>query len=158
MTNEVKQDFTRRITQANRTQMVVIIYEILNYYLGEASDNLEAKDIDAFHESIRHATGCLRELTNSINFENEISGNLLSLYIYCMKELAMADLHHRSDELSVVKGIVKKLYEAYKISVKDDDSAPVMGNSESVYAGLTYGKQDLVVNVNTAKPNRGYTV
>lgn len=158
MTKELKQEFTLRITQANKTQMVVIIYEILNYYLNEAKDNLEKKDIDAFHDSIRHATGCLRELVASINFENELSGNFMSLYVYCMTELAKADLHHRQDEIDTVAGIVKKLYEAYRESVKDDDSAPVMGNTETVYAGLTYGKQDLVVNVNSADSNRGFKV
>ena len=36
MTDEMKQDFTRRITAANRTEMVVITYEIALEYLKEA--------------------------------------------------------------------------------------------------------------------------
>ncbi|MCR5503621.1 MAG: flagellar protein FliS [Lachnospiraceae bacterium] len=156
MTNEMKQDFTRRITQADSAQMVVIIYEILNYYLGEAGDHLEEKRIDEFHESIRHATGCLRELIASINPESSLKGNLLSLYVYCTKVLASADLHHRKEELDVVKDIVNRLYEAYRESVKDFKGDPVMKNTETVYAGLTYGKEDLIVNINSADPNRGF--
>ena len=37
MTKEMKQVFTRRITQANRTQLVVIVYEMLLVYLDEAA-------------------------------------------------------------------------------------------------------------------------
>ncbi len=158
MTKELKQEFTLRISQANKTQMVVIIYEILNYYLGEALDHLAEKKIDEFHESIRHATGCLRELVASIKTENELSGNLLSIYVYCMKQLATADLHHRDTEILEVRKLTGKLYETYKESVKDDHSEPVMGNTEPVYAGLTYSKNDLIVNVHTGDPNRGYKI
>ena len=52
---------------------------------------------------------------------------------------------------------MKKLCDAYKESCKNDDSAPVMNNSQSVYAGLTYGKESLIVNLNDTG-NRGFTI
>ena len=36
MTTEKKQMFTRRITQANKTQLTVIVYEMLSAYLEDA--------------------------------------------------------------------------------------------------------------------------
>ncbi len=36
MTKELKQQYTLKITQANKTQLVVILYEMLLIYLEEA--------------------------------------------------------------------------------------------------------------------------
>ena len=38
MTKECKQQFTLRITQANPTQLVVILYEMVLCYLGEMEE------------------------------------------------------------------------------------------------------------------------
>ena len=38
MTQERKQEFTRRITQANKTQMITILYEMVLDYIEEARD------------------------------------------------------------------------------------------------------------------------
>ena len=45
MTKECKQQFTLRITQANPTQLVVILYEMCLEYLKEAEETLEKKNI-----------------------------------------------------------------------------------------------------------------
>ena len=37
MTREMKQIFTRRITQANRTQLIVILYDMTLTYLKDAA-------------------------------------------------------------------------------------------------------------------------
>ena len=94
MTGEKKREYTLRIAQANKSQMVVIIYEMLKDYIEDARECLGEADAEGFHESIRRCTGCVRELTSSINMESDVSTNLMSLYIYCMRELSMADLHH----------------------------------------------------------------
>lgn len=157
MTRELKQDYTLRISQANSTQLVVIIYEMLLDYLKEARDNLLLGEIDNFHDSIRRATGCIRELTSSINNNADISGNLFSLNMFCIRELAKADVHHTCEEIYNVELIVRKLYDAYKEATKDDMSSPIMNNTQLVYAGLTYGKESLIVNLNSSA-SRGYIV
>ena len=52
MTKECKQQFTLRITQANPTQMIVILYEMLLCYLDEAK---EAQDRIEQKEAVRNA-------------------------------------------------------------------------------------------------------
>lgn len=157
MTRELKQEYTLRISQTNSTQLVVIIYEMLLDYLKEGREALSVKDIENFHDSIRRATGCIRELSGSINNNTNISGNLFSLYVYCIKELARADLHHTVEELYNVELVIRKLYEAYKEATKDDMSSPIMNNTQLVYAGLTYGKESLIVNLNSSS-SRGFVV
>ena len=67
MTKEQKQEFTRRITQANSTQLIVILYEMLLLYLEEGAQAHASGDRDAFREAIRKARGCLNELLASLN-------------------------------------------------------------------------------------------
>ena len=59
MTKECKQQFTLRITQANKTEMIVILYEMLLVYLKDAEDALERDQIAVFREALRKVRGCL---------------------------------------------------------------------------------------------------
>ena len=157
MTKEAKQEYTLRISNANRSQLVVIIYEMLLDYLDDSRKAVDDNDEKQFHDSIRKAINCIRELSDSINYEAKTAGNILSLNVYCIRELSAADIHLDKDRIDGVIKIMKKLYEANKEAAKADRSSPVMNNSQSVYAGLTYGKESLVVNLNDTT-NRGFTI
>ena len=63
MTKECKQQFTLRITQANATQLVVILYEMTLQYL---TDGEQAADDAELLEAVRRARGCINELLNSL--------------------------------------------------------------------------------------------
>ena len=45
---------------------------------------------------------------------------------------------------------------SYKELEKKDFSEPIMGNTQTVYAGLTYGKYSLNEDVSAVSMNRGY--
>ena len=51
MDSRTKQDFTRRITQSNRSELVVVLYDICFSYLDEAEKNLKEKDFDVYKEA-----------------------------------------------------------------------------------------------------------
>ena len=42
MTNELKKEYTLRISQANKTQLIVILYEMMLIYVDEAKKQLLA--------------------------------------------------------------------------------------------------------------------
>lgn len=158
MTRELKQQYTLRITQANKTELVVILYEMLLIYLEESVSAHENKDRAGFRDGIRKARGCLKELMESLHFEYEPAMSLWRLYLYANKELAMADMRNSTEELSHVKTIMEKLHDAYeKVSVQYG-SGPVMANTQTVYAGLTYGKNSLTENLDCQSSNRGFRV
>ena len=48
MTKEMKQQFTLKITRANKSQLVVILYEMLLTYLDEAQSAHEKNDRSNF--------------------------------------------------------------------------------------------------------------
>lgn len=158
MTKELKQQFTLKITQANKTQLVVILYEMFLAYVEEAENAHEKKDRNGFREGIRKARGCLNELMTSLHFEYEPAVNLLQLYLYVNRELARADIKNSTDELAHVKKVMEKLHEAYETISEQDASGPVMSNTQTVYAGLTYGKNTLTESLAYEGSNRGFRV
>ena len=158
MTKELKQQYTLKITQANKTGLVVILYEMLLVYIDEAGESHKNGDRSGFRDGIRKAEGCLRELMASLHFEYEPARNLLQLYIFANKELTRASVQNSKKELDHVKKMMEKLHEAYEKIAETDKSGPVMSNAQTVYAGLTYGKNSLVENLANQGSERGFRV
>lgn len=158
MTKELKQEYTRRITQANKTQLITILYEMLLIYAEEAKEAHKEEDREGFRESIRKARGCLDELLSSLNFEYELAMNFLQLYLYVNRELIRAEVRNAEEPLENVNKVIKGLHEAYVKLDKMDTSGPVMENVQTVYAGLTYGRNDLNENLADQGINRGFRV
>lgn len=158
MTKELKQEFTLRITQANKTQLITILYEMVLLYLEEANAAIDADDKTACKAAIRKIRGCMDELIASLHLEYELAQNLLQLYLYINKELTQANLHFQKENLEHVEFIIEKLQKAYKQIEGQDTSGPVMGNTQTVYAGLTYGRNDLTENITDPSANRGFCV
>ncbi len=156
MTKECKQQFTLRITQANKTELIVILYEMILEYIKEAKAALANQEISAFREALRKVRGCLRELNMSLNLDYELAGRLLSLYMYCNRELTKADIRKEEEPMEHVSMVITKLLEAYRELAKQDTSAAVMQNSQTVYAGLTYDKNSLSENMADQGANRGF--
>lgn len=155
MTKEVKQEFTLRITQANGTQLVVILYEMLLCYLDEGEEALSAQEVIAFRDALRKVRGCLNELIQSVNRAYEPGGNLLQLYIYCMKRLAKAEYKKDAQELENVRRVIQPLHDAYDKIAPQNPQGPIMNNSQEIYAGLTYGRNTLTENMADQGANRG---
>ena len=156
MTREHKQQFTLRITQANKTELIVILYEIVLGYMEDAEVALEAGNITEFREALRKVRSCFGELIASLNLDYELAARLLSLYLYCNRELTKADVRKEKEPLMHIRSVIGKLLEAYRELAGQDTSGPVMQNSQTVYAGLTYGKNSLSENLADQGANRGF--
>lgn len=158
MTKELKQEYTRKITQANKTQLITILYEMLMLYVEEAEAAYEAQDRMGFREGIRKARGCINELLDSLNFDYELAVNFLQLYLYVNRELARAEVRNTKEPLENAYKVVKGLHGAYEKLGSMDTSGPVMENVQTVYAGLTYGRNNLIENLTDEGINRGFRV
>ena len=156
MTKELKQQFTLRITQANKTELIVILYDMILTYIDEAKEAYEKENRAGFHDAIRKIRGCNQELIASLNLEYEPAMNLLSLYIYVNRELVHADVRNQLEPLEHVTMVISGLKEAYEIIATQDKSGAVMQNTQTVYAGLTYGKNNLTENMADQGMNRGF--
>ena len=125
-------------------------------YLDEAQQAHAKEDREGFREGIRKSRGCLKELMSSLHFEYEPAMNLLQLYLYANRELARADIRNSTQELDHVKMVMTKLHAAYEKISEQDTSGPVMENTQTVYAGLTYGKKALTENLSDQGSSRGF--
>lgn len=158
MTKECKQQFTLRITQANPTQMIVILYEMELCYLEECAEALKADSTDDFKEAVRKTRACLNELINSLHMEYEPAPQLLQLYLFCIRRLAYAEYKKDATVLDEIERVIRPLCDAYRQIAGQNEQGPVMGNSQAVYAGLTYGKNTLTENMADQGTNRGMLV
>lgn len=152
MTDQRKKEFSLRITQANKTELIVILYEMYLDYLQEAEDALEDKR--SFREAIRKARNCLNELMNSLNFDYETAYHLFQLYMYVSREMTSADIYVDAKPLKNCRMVIEELLTAYREVSRQDTSDPVMENTQTVYAGLTYGKGKLTESL-AYQGNRG---
>ncbi len=153
MKNEDKQQFTRRITQANSTELVVILYEMMLSYLTDAEEALQKGD--GFREAVRNARGCLNELMNSLDLRYEPAPELMRLYLFCMRRLALGEARRDAGLLGEIRRVIQPLAEAYGKIAGQNTAGPVMNNSQTVYAGLTYGRNTLTENMADQGTNRG---
>lgn len=156
MTKDKIQAFTLRITNANRTQMVAILYEIGIEYLEDAKAALMSKDIDKFTDELHRFRGVLRELMNSVNTESETGRAFMSLYIFAGKEVTTSFLNKDSEPLNHIISMFNKMKDAYELAGEKDQSGPVMTNTESVYSGFTYNKNLVNENLNNQDLSRGF--
>lgn len=158
MTKEEKQQFTFRITQANSTELIVILYEMLLCYLKETKEAVEKNDKAAFHEGVRKARGCMNELLQSLHLEYEPAPALQQLYLFCIRRLAAGEAHFEAEPFGEVERVISPLLNAYAKIAPENRKGAVMQNSQTVYAGLTYGRGTLSENMTDQGTNRGMYV
>lgn len=158
MNNEKKQIFTRRITQANKSQLTVIIYEILLSYLEDIQTSFESGNIDELKHNIKKSRECIHQLRTGLAFDYEPAKSLFSIYCFADKELAKNMFANKNENISELQEMFTKLHDAFEKVSQNDDSKPLMDNIQDVYAGLTYGKNDLNENLVNYDSKRGYLV
>ncbi len=158
MTGDKIKDFTLRVTRANKTEMIVILYDIATVYINDAIAALDESNLPKFREELNHVRATVNELMNSLNTSTELGRNLLHLYLYANGELTHAYLDYAKDPLYHVLGIFNKLNEAYRELAKRDTSGSVMENAEKVYTGFTYNKNSMAEDLTAADSSRGYLV
>lgn len=158
MTDEKKQEFTLRISQANKSQLVVILYELFFYYIEEAEEAHAKEDRQGFKTGLFRAQDCLKELIASLNMEQELAQAILKVYFFVSGRIGAACGSGKKEPLSDGVRVMKSLYETYKADAANDDSPPVMNHSQTVYAGLTYGKNTLTENLEDGSGSRGFYV
>lgn len=143
MTKEQKQDFTRRITQANRSGLVLIKFEMLFVYMDDMETAFHADDQQLLTNNVRYADAILKSFQETLDFKYEIAGQLYALYDFHRRQLARVLMRHSLAELAQSRNMLQQSYKAFLASSEQDRSGPLMQNAQQVYAGYTYGKNDL---------------
>ena len=144
-------DFTRRISQANRSGLVM--YDIFFTYLDDARAAYDAADWDAYKEALRRAQRAIDELISALNFSYDMAKNLYSIYVFCRDSIAKSLYKRDLADAEDACRLMKKLYDGFLHA-----SEPLMKNTQQVYAGYTYGRDNLVETCQDSDSSRGFLV
>ncbi len=157
MNKDQIKEYTARVAQANRTELVVIIYELILESIKEGEMCYNEGDPAAGAEHIRKAQAYLQELKGSLDPQYEISGQLRRLYRYVNEQLILTTVRQTPVHLDSACEVIHGLMESFAEIAKQDTSGPVMPNTQEVYAGLTYGRRALdEVFMNENEGTRGF--
>ncbi len=157
MTDQMKQEFTRRISQANRSHLLVITYEIALEYIKEARLS-HAETTGAFDKAVADARRCVERLRADLDYDYNISYTLMRLYNYCSVRLNKSIYERDRKYLDEVEAILTSLHDSYEEAAGKDDSAALMSNAQDVYSGLTYGRDGANVNAGGGYSSRGFAI
>lgn len=154
MKKEKIQSYSARVAQANRTELLIIMYEIIQEELTTALDCFEESDMEGFDRALKNGQKFLGELMGTLNYEYTISYQLMSLYKFVNKMIIENRIRKQANCLVECIGIIDNIKKGFEGIAKEDTSAPLMENVQKLYAGLTYGKaslNEISVNVNEGK-------
>lgn len=143
MKKEKIAEFTRRISQCNRSELVVIVYDIFFTYLEEAGAAFEEQDWENYKSSLRGGERAINELSGALDFSQDMAKELYSIYVYCREALAKAIYKRQFKDAEDAVRLMQKLYSSFVEVAKQDHSGPLMKNTEQVFAGYTYGRNDV---------------
>lgn len=157
MNKETIQSFTARITQASRSELVVIMYEMTLAKIEEAIKSYHDNDISSFDKALKSAQKYVNELIVALDYRYKLSYDLLSLYLYTNKHIITAIVKQNPLTLQNAKAILKRLLAGFEEISRSDTSGPMMRNTQQLYAGLTYGKGTLNETfIDPRNNNRGF--
>lgn len=157
MNNEELRNYTARISQANRSELVVILFDLFRYSVDMAEEAFKRNDKEEADKYMKKAQGCVVELKGSLNFQYEIAYKLESLYRYVHEQIILSIVRQEPVNFPSIREVMDGLAEAFEKVAESDNSETVMCNSQQVYAGLTYGKDSLnEVFMNPNEASRGF--
>ncbi len=135
-------DFVARISSASKVNLIAITYELI---FKNVDDAVAAQGNQAeFAKPLGVAVDLLGTLIDSLDMKYELSRTLFPLYIYVNKLLIQAKVSGRTEGLSDVKKILTPLLEGWQEVAKNEENpTPLMEKSQTIYAGLTYGRGEL---------------
>ena len=150
-----KQDYVAKIATASPLKLVIINFEIILDYLEESKKNIDNQK--EFDFNILKARQFLGELRGSLNMKYEISTQLLTMYNYVDRQLAIFLFSKKLEDLEAGTKVLKTIMSGFEeIEEKEKDKNSIMQNTESIYAGLTYGRNGQLQEFVDTKHNRGF--
>ena len=156
------QTFSYRISQANRTDLVVITLDMAIQYIKDAKED---QDINSYRQNLRNAKRVIDLLVSSLDMSYDISSQLFDVYMVVERYIISASSRRPEPEgstagymrlLESCERMLTMLRKSFYEVSKMDDSTPLMQNTQQVYAGLTYSNGGGASEMLDAGANRGY--
>lgn len=159
MNQNVSKIYAARVVQASPTELVAITYELIIEEIEKAECEYKEENKEKLVYYLKRAQRFLAHMMESLDYQYDISFDLLRLYLYINKRIINSICKLDPKELKNTKSILEKLKKGFKEISHQDKSSSVMENTQQIYAGLTYGKETLnEININPKDLDRGYKI
>lgn len=157
MNKEKIQAYAARVTQASRSELIVILYEMILSEIEEAQKAYEIGDLATFDKGLKKSQKYVNELIVALDYNYTMSYDLISLYLYVNKRIVTAIIRKNPESLESAVSVLKKLLVGFEGVSKSDTSGPLMRNTHQIYAGLTYGRGKLnEIDLDPNNSSRGF--
>ncbi|SFB09456.1 flagellar protein FliS [Acetitomaculum ruminis DSM 5522] len=156
MKREQISEFTNRIANSNKTEIIVVLYDMFTAYTDDGILALNDGDYDGFKVSLSKAQAVIVNIMENLNYSHALFMNLIEIHRFLLRCLVESLVKKEVEELENAKKIVKQLRDAFFELSKDDKSPALMQNTQKVYAGLTYGKGSLNEMTDDQGVSRGF--
>lgn len=145
-----------QVANATRGQLLRITYDLLLESLDNVKKHAKDQSEKEFGIAVARSRQILQELIDTLDFKQEMAQDLLSIYVYINGLLIKSLMRYNDALVEESKGLINQLLEGWDGATSNDTaSIKVMNNAQQVYAGLTYGRNDLNESVLDDK-NRGF--
>lgn len=143
MTKESVSSYTMQISQANASQLLCIAYSLWEEFADEAMQAFADGKSEEYKQLLKKLQRVNQEIITMLNHENLCARNVRALHFFANRKIVESMLKKEPVELERVKAMIVKLHAAFTEVSRKDTDAPIMANTQQVYAGLTYGKGTL---------------
>lgn len=137
MDKEAIRTYSYRVSNASRSELIVIMYDMALEYLQDA---VECNDSTEFNTNIKQAKRIVDRLSACLDMRYEISQELFKFYLVTGRMLIKAQTAMDAEIVNRVINMLEKMRKSFNEVTKYDESGSVMKNTQKVYAGLTYSK------------------
>lgn len=152
---EKKKEYKERIIAANRSELIVIMYEMLFSYMEDVYEGIDKDEWVEAKEAINHAEAVVRRLIDDLDFNYDIAKELYPLYDFVLRRFAVARIKKSAEPVRQAEKILRNLYKGMLDMAAEDNSPALMQNREDMYLGLTYGRNSLN-EISTGVNKRGF--
>jgi flagellar protein FliS len=126
--------------------------------MEEAQDAHAMGNYEEFKKSLRNTDRVVAELADALDFTYPLAGELYALYTFLRKSLMSCMVKNDTQGIVDAKRVLTPLYTAFVKVAEQDTSEPLMRNTQQVYAGITYGKENLKESFHEPDTSRGFFV
>ena len=140
---EKKKEYKERIIAANRSELIVVMYEMAFSYMEDMYECIDKGDWDEAKEAISNTEAIIRRLIEDLDFNYDLAKQLYPLYEFALRRLALARIKKSKEPVKEAETILKNLYKGMVEMASKDSSPSLMQNREDTYLGLTYDKSAL---------------
>jgi flagellar secretion chaperone FliS len=102
------------VTTASPGELTLMLYNGCLKFILQAKKAIADKNIEAKNTNIQKAQNIIRELMVTLNMDQKVSQNMMSLYDYMNRQLIQANLKSDAAILDEVEGLVTEFRDTWK--------------------------------------------